>query len=244
MMLTTFSKNIIDITRFEKNNKVVNVSNSLYNVQYYKNEAMILNELMGNYLAKYFNLSVPNLNICEDNNQYGLLYSNMDGKPLKLNKMNLYNFINSIYNKYHDIELIKQLLTVVVLDIVMGNPCRYRYTILFKEENDSLKLNSIIGFAFSYLAYNDINHPSIDAIEMNERYGDLYTNVLEDLPKLLIYSPYLKNLLDQILNLDIENIIHLVENYYDIISPSYLTSQILDHEYQTKKLVKEKILGR
>ena len=71
MMLTTFSEKVIDISNLEQSNGIININNFLYHVQYYQQEAMILNELTGNYLAKYFNLPVPDLAIFKDSNKYG-----------------------------------------------------------------------------------------------------------------------------------------------------------------------------
>ena len=237
MMLTAFSQKIVDISNLDLNTQE-------FNIKYYKQEAMILNELIGNYISRYFNLAVSDVNIFKDNDKYGLLFSQLDGKPLKYNKSNLYNFIEYIYKEYNDVNLIKDLFKVIVVDIIMGNPCRFPNTLLVLKENNSWNLKVKDGFAYSYLAYNDLKHPPLEGLDFHEHYGELYTNVLADLPKLLDQSLYLQKLLNKYIDLDMNNVLDAVLNIYDISSPSYLTYRILNYEYHSKKLIKEKILRR
>ena len=122
----------------------------------------------------------------------------------------------------------------------MGNPCRFQNTLLFSQE-DKLKLERVNGFAYSYLAYNDSRHPALDGVYFQEAHGELYTKVLEDLPKLLTYSPYLNTLLEEFKDLDMNKIKEMVENYYDVSVPSYLVDRILTHDKEIHNLIREKV---
>ena len=229
MMLTAFSNKVISI-------------NEDKNFVKYKEEPMIANELMGNTLAKDFGLPVPEITIGKQGNTYGILYketkdSLVTGGNLT-HRDSLYKYIESIYNKYHNVELVKDIFKVVIVDIMMGNPCRFQSTLLFNR--DTLRLKSIKGFAFSYLMYNDSKHPAEDGVMFHEIHGELYYNVLKDLPELLDKSPYLQELVRKFKRLDMEELIRKCEDEHDVIFPSYLTDRALTHEVMIHKLVKEK----
>lgn len=230
MMLTAFSKKVTQI-------------NEDKNFVKYKGEPMIANEIVGNTLAKEFGLPVPGIIIGKQNNDYGVLYEEMKENYITggslTNRNNLYNYIESIYNKYHNVELVKDIFKVVIVDIIMGNPCRFQNTLLFN--GDSLKLERVTGFAFSYLMYNDLKHPAIDGVMFLEKHGELYCQVLQDLPKLLDKYYYLQELLDKFMNLEMEEVLRECEEKYDIFFPSYLIDRALTHEVSVHKLIREKV---
>ena len=229
MMLTEFSKKVIPI-------------NEDKNFVKYKGEPMIANEMVGNTLAKEFGLPVPKLIIGKQGDADGILYKGnkrgcVPGGYLA-DRSNLYNYIESIYNKYHNVELVKDIFKVVIVDIMMGNPCRFQNTLLFNK--DTLKLERVTGFAFSYLMYNDSSHPAEDGVLFQETYGELYYNVLKDLPKLLDKSPYLQELVKKFKKLNMEEFIRKCEDEHDVIFPSHLIYRALTHEVNIHKLVREK----
>ena len=122
---------------------------------------------------------------------------------------------------------------------MMGNPCRFQNTLLFNR--GTLRLESIKGFAFSYLLYNDSIHIPEDGVMFHESHGELYYNVLKDLPLLLDKSPYLQELVRKFKRSDMESLIRKCEDEHDVIFPSYLTDRALTHEVMIHKLVKEKV---
>ena len=229
MMLTAFSNKVIQI-------------NEDKNFVKYKDEPMIANEVLGNTIAKEFGLPVPEIAIGKQSSTFGILYKENSNNYVTggnlTNRDSLYKYIESIYSKYHNSELVKDIFKVVIVDIIMGNPCRFQNTLLF--DRNPLKLASVRGFAFSYLMYNDSKHPAIDGVMFSEEHGELYYNVLEDLPELLDKSPYLQELVRKFKRVDMEELIRKCEDEHDVIFPSYLTDRALTHEVMIHKLVKEK----
>ncbi len=213
------------------------------NFKVYKEKPMIVNELMGNTYAKILNLPVSSLKLAQDNNNYGIIYEKekpnlVNTKSIIPSRMPLYNFIEYIYNKYNDTELIKDIFKVIITDIAMGNPCRFAHTLLFSL-NNKVTLENVSGFSFSYLTYNDQTHPPIEGLMFQEIHGDIYYQVLASLPKLLDNSPYFQELLNNYLNLDINIIKNLVEDTYHITIPSYLVDRMLIHNKEIHKLIRK-----
>lgn len=229
------------------------INNNWY---YYKNffhyEKAIenfINELIGEFLSSYLKLNTVKYNIgctvnSENQIEYGLLSENfrdkkrkyiiptdlyLDSDCMTLNNLeNLKKYFKSehTYNMF-----LLQLLKMTAIDIYMNQKDRKKNNILFEKQKDGFSLAPLYDYEKSFIT----TESSIN----NLQYSCCIFGVDISNSKELNKYPKLKEFLELIINLDIEEILDYICNKYNIKIPETERKKYENNSNKRKKLIKK-----
>ncbi len=200
-------------------------------------EEQVVSELLGSYIAKYFNLPTISYQLVGD---YTLISEDItEGQTLFQNYKfwnkyydNLWPFLLKVKTYFKNPDLYQQFFSLAMHNIIMNEEdCNMKNLLFTGQDESDLKLIGVLDFEKCQITSNDANY-----------YFDLGNHFfkvdLKELKKIINFFPELKPIFTKFRQIEIENFLKNIETVYNFKISSDIKYNCLEYEKNLKKKIK------
>ena len=182
-------------------------------------EEKIVSELLGSYIAKYFNLPTVNYKVGKLKDHYGLLSQELcKNDCLFLDKFlwdkydyNLVNFLDQIQRNFQNKNLVREFFDTALVNYFMGQPDFNKGSLVFTGHDESdITLKGVLDFEKARIT-------CVGAKFLESFHTSFYWFDENNLMAILSFFPELQQEVNKLLNLDVTFLLNKIENDYGIV---------------------------